>query len=63
MDNGNVAAADSFFQIEKFGEGGDRFFAGRKPSIGWWNVESISLDEFLRQPDQGELMGDRILIE
>ena len=53
----------SFFQIEEFGERGDRFFPARKPPVGWGNGQRISLDELLRQPDQRELMGDRILVE
>jgi hypothetical protein len=51
------------FQIQKLGERGDRFFPAREPSIGWWNGESVSIDELLRQPDQRELMRNRILIE
>jgi hypothetical protein len=52
-----------FFQIEELAERGDRFFPAGKPSIGRRNVEWIPFDELLRQPDQRELMGDRIFVE
>jgi hypothetical protein len=58
-----TSGRESFFQLEELGKRGDGLFPARKPSIGWWNVECISLDELFGQPDQGELVGDRVLIE
>lgn len=56
-------ALASFVQIEELGKRSERFFAGRKPSIGRQDVERVSLDELVRQPDQRELTGDRIFVE
>ena len=53
----------SVFEIEKLGERGDGLLPACKPSIGRWDVEGVTLDELLRQPDQRELMGDRILVQ